>query len=59
MERQREERVTLRKVKVNSKFNIENESEAEEYIRELEIKLNELKKEILKSLNENKIVDID
>ena len=55
----RRERVTLRKVKVNSKFNIENESEAEEYIRELEIKLNELKKEILKSLNENKIVDID
>ena len=55
----RKERVNLKKIKVSSKFNIETEKEAEDYIKNLEEKLAELKEEIFKSLRNNKIVDID
>ena len=55
----RKERVSLKRIKVSSKFNIETEKEAEDYIKNLEEKLAELKEEIFKSLKNNKIVDID
>lgn len=55
----RKERVNLKRIKVSSKFNIETEKEAEDYIKNLEEKLAELKEEIFKSLKNNKIVDID
>lgn len=49
----------MKRIKVSSKFNIETEKEAEDYIKNLEEKLAELKEEIFKSLKNNKIVDID
>lgn len=55
----RKERVSLKRIKVSSKFNIETEKEAEDYIKNLEEELAELKEEIFKSLKNNKIVDID
>lgn len=55
----KKERIKLKKVNTISKYNIETEEEAQEYIEKIEDELKKLKEEIFKAIHENKIVDIN
>ncbi|MGF6906029.1 BREX system P-loop protein BrxC [Fusobacterium sp. PH5-44] len=52
------ERVSIKKVIVSAKYNVETVSQVESYIGELEKEIEQLKSEMLKAIKENKIVDI-
>lgn len=54
----RKERVQINRIKVTQKYNIESEEEVNRYIDELEQELERLKADMIKAINENKIVDI-
>lgn len=54
----RKERVQINRIKVIQKYNIESEEDVNRYIEELEREIESLKANMLKAINENKIVDI-